>query len=626
MKKLAAFICVLAVVMGISPGTFAYNAECGEYYDFAGDRYSISEIDTNGSIFAGVIEGKIAVSDDFLNWEVCKDLDDVAAVEYLDGKFCAVNKGYTYVSRDGKNWEKVSNNLPASVRSVIKNKNSAVVFVEDSDENFNKIGTGTYQSFDGINWNKAENIPEGATMKIINDKIFFASSVYMPGIYVSDTGESFEKLNIDGFNPDFGGMQLEYRGGEYLQWDFGREIEDTAYTYAYVSDDLVNWETKIIERPETAPHDSTYVTINGEVHQLTINGYDYVWADGEWKPGQYGDMSGSAAANPPFTYYNVTDYGILAWNTEKNCYFIDNSGNMIKYDGSSRRLVNIVVSDGIFYAVNSWNDDGSTTAGWSSSDGIIWEPCEKRFDSYEMFKNDSASNGEVTVKSDTIIRGSRRDYEGNAELTGTVTDKNGAAFGVAFENTKGLDYISIFGGDGWFIMQENSGRWYFTRDGITRGEEIVFPGIHTVLYSNGEKFLYRDFRGINHVGDMSQFAGLYAPDTVRVRLNGEFLSFVVPPVISGDRTLISVRFLFERMGARVDWDDSTRSITITYGGNSVKLELDSDRASVNGEQKLLDVPAQLVNEKTMIPLRFISEELGFTVDYDDAEKIVDIKY
>lgn len=623
MKRFISLICITFFVF-FSAEAFAFTAisECD--YSLAGERYSVSQIDTDGKTFAGVLENKLAVSDDFRNWDVLKDLDDVFAVEYLDNRFCGINKGYTLISHDGKTWERWENNLPASPRSIIKNGNSVVVFVENYHESGERTDAGTYQTYDGILWNKVENIPEGATMRIINGKIFFASSKYMPGIYVSDTGESFEKLDIPDYEISNGGMFMEYRGGEYVQWDNSKYDESDYTKGVYYSKDLNNWEYKRTSCLDTQPHDSTYVNINGQDHQLTINGYDYVWVDGEWQSGEFYMSSKDSEMNPPFVYYNITDCGIFAWNTDNNAYYINNDGEMIFYNGKSRHVSSIISDNGMFYGVN-WNNDGTETACWQSVDGMTWESCSKVFPKDFNDKCDSATNGNVTIKSNTDIRGSWCNYEGNAELTGTITDADGKVSRIAFEDTKGIDYVRMFGGDGWFIMNGNNGDWYFSKDGITRGEAIDFPEQFTYLYSNGKNFLYRTQNGINHVGSMGQFSNLYAPETVRVKLNDEFLSFSTAPVIVNNRTLVPVRFLFERMGAHVVWHESARAITITYGNTIVDLAIGGEVIYVNGEAKKTDCPPQLINEKTMLPMRFIAEELGFSVSYDEANKIAEIK-
>lgn len=624
MKRFISLICITFFVI-FSTEAFAYTAVSECDYTFAGERYSISQIDTDGKVFAGVLENKLAVSEDFQEWTVLKNLDDVFAVEYLENKFCGINKGYTLISHDGKTWEKRENNLPAPPQSIIKNGSTVVVFAENNMGFGERTDTGTYQSYDGVNWKKVENIPEGARMSIINGKIFFASSTYMQGIYVSDTGESFEKIDIPGFEISNGGMFLEYRNGEYVQWDSTKYDESDNTKGVYFSKDLKNWEYKRMPCPDTQPHDSTYVNINGQDHQLTINGDDYVWTGEEWQSGEYYMSSKDREMNPPFTYYNITDYGILAWNTDHCAYYINNDGEMTVYDGKNRRMSGIISDDGVFYAVNSYNEDGTKTANWKSADGMTWESCTKIFAADFEDKYCSASNGTVTIKSNIDIRGSWRNYEGNAELTGTITDADGKVSKIAFEDTKGIDYVRIFGGDGWFIVNGDNGKWYFSKDGITRGESIDFPEQFTYLYSNGKNFLYRTQNGINHVGSMEQFAELYAPETVRVKLNDEFLSFSAAPVVINGRTLVPVRFLFERMGANVTWHESAKAVTITYGDTTVDLAVGGDVISVNGEAKKTDCAPQLINGKTMFPMRFIAEELGFTVNYDEANKIAEIR-
>ena len=89
-------------------------------------------------------------------------------------------------------------------------------------------------------------------------------------------------------------------------------------------------------------------------------------------------------------------------------------------------------------------------------------------------------------------------------------------------------------------------------------------------------------------------------------------------------TLVPVREVFESraIGGEVKWDTKTREIQVTYGETTVKLKIDSSIALVNGEEITLDMPAKLIrdqnkdNAKTMIPLRFVSENLGFNVDWD----------
>ena len=126
-----------------------------------------------------------------------------------------------------------------------------------------------------------------------------------------------------------------------------------------------------------------------------------------------------------------------------------------------------------------------------------------------------------------------------------------------------------------------------------------------------------------------------------VRLNDKILGFDQPPVMESDRTLVPMRFLFEQMGAEVTWDDATQSATATINASalgaeaksatgqailtdgaepekSVTFAIDNTTATVNGAATTMDVPARLINDQTFVPLRFLSENLGYTVDWDET--------
>lgn len=96
----------------------------------------------------------------------------------------------------------------------------------------------------------------------------------------------------------------------------------------------------------------------------------------------------------------------------------------------------------------------------------------------------------------------------------------------------------------------------------------------------------------------------------------------VKPIVQNGRTLIPVRFVAEKFGARVGWDDATQTVTVNGSGKLVKLVIGSNIMTVNGEETVLDVPAQTINDRTLIPLRALVEALGKTVHWDDRGLIV----
>ncbi|HHW41593.1 MAG TPA: hypothetical protein GXX19_10680 [Syntrophomonadaceae bacterium] len=110
---------------------------------------------------------------------------------------------------------------------------------------------------------------------------------------------------------------------------------------------------------------------------------------------------------------------------------------------------------------------------------------------------------------------------------------------------------------------------------------------------------------------------------IKVFVKGKQLTFDVPPVIKDGRTLVPVRAVTEGMGATVSWDEATRTVTIVKDNVTVILKIGSKTVNVNGQEKLLDVPAQLQNSRTFVPLRLIGEAFNYNVQWDpNSQKVV----
>ena len=129
--------------------------------------------------------------------------------------------------------------------------------------------------------------------------------------------------------------------------------------------------------------------------------------------------------------------------------------------------------------------------------------------------------------------------------------------------------------------------------------------------------------------DNSQLAALSVkPDLVTVTLDGETLQFPTQdPVIVDGRTLVPMRTIFEALGCSVDWknDNGVQTVTAIKDGTNISMTIDKQEYFVNGEKKELDVPAKNMNDKTMVPLRAISESLGCSVEWNQDTKTVTIQ-
>jgi hypothetical protein len=103
-------------------------------------------------------------------------------------------------------------------------------------------------------------------------------------------------------------------------------------------------------------------------------------------------------------------------------------------------------------------------------------------------------------------------------------------------------------------------------------------------------------------------------------LNGIKLNFDVPAQIVDDRVMVPLRGVFEKMGAAVLWDQELQMVTAVRGDSVIKIAIGDPQALVNKSPVPLDVPATISDGRTMVPLRFVSESLGAKVEWSGKDK------
>ena len=118
-------------------------------------------------------------------------------------------------------------------------------------------------------------------------------------------------------------------------------------------------------------------------------------------------------------------------------------------------------------------------------------------------------------------------------------------------------------------------------------------------------------------------------DSIKVLLNGVELSFDVPPQLINDRTMLPMRAIFEAFGCTVEWEGDTQTVTVRRAAPGAKhietiiIQIDNPVITVNNVEITLDVPAQLVNERTLVPVRAVAEGLGADVLwYDETQTVL----
>jgi hypothetical protein len=110
--------------------------------------------------------------------------------------------------------------------------------------------------------------------------------------------------------------------------------------------------------------------------------------------------------------------------------------------------------------------------------------------------------------------------------------------------------------------------------------------------------------------------------SVTVVVNGQTMNFAEAPIVRAGRVFVPLRGVFERLGASVVYANG--QINATGNGRTISLTIGSTQAIVNGSNETIDVAPFIVGATTFVPLRFISQALGATVNWDDSTSTVTI--
>lgn len=199
-----------------------------------------------------------------------------------------------------------------------------------------------------------------------------------------------------------------------------------------------------------------------------------------------------------------------------------------------------------------------------------------------------------------------------------------------------LDFQSVDNAVANYGYSENGAgvvcMFYFSEDGRT----MIVEGYSTVT---GQYFFDANCYTIelDLVSDAKYVKGEKAPipprgekkteikmtvGSMTATVNGEVKTLDAAPIIVNSRTMLPVRFVAENLGATVAWDAATQTVTIKENGVLIEIAIGKAFAKVDGENVVLDSPAYIdaSNNRTYLPVRLVAESLGATVSWDDATK------
>lgn len=305
-----------------------------------------------------------------------------------------------------------------------------------------------------------------------------------------------------------------------------------------------------------------------EETQYTIT-FDANNGSGDTKTQTVSTTSTSATATLDANSFTRSKYRFTGWNTEA-----DGTGTSYA-NGAS-----IEISDNItLYA--QWKRKSSSSGSSSSSTSAT---------QYAVELSDS-KNGSVSV--------SPKKAEKGTTITLTVTPNEGYALSKLKVTDQNDNSVKL--------TEKNNGKYTFTMPASVVTVKATFAKAEETPAATEE--VKSIILTINQ-----KVANVF----------GELVVNDVAPIIRNDRTMLPIRFVAEALGATVEWNDSLNAVTITKGDLTMEIFIGSPFAQVNGEPVALDAPAFIENSRTYLPLRFIAENLGATVTWNQETQQVTI--
>lgn len=151
------------------------------------------------------------------------------------------------------------------------------------------------------------------------------------------------------------------------------------------------------------------------------------------------------------------------------------------------------------------------------------------------------------------------------------------------------------------------------------GQKIDFTPVR-----EGEYVFTASIKDIYHENPITKTIKVNVNPVIKLTLDGNYIYSDVSPYLTNDRTMVPVRIVSEALGAEVQWNETAKEVTVKKDDKTVKLKIDSFQAQINGENVELDAPAAIQQSRTFVPIRFISENLGWKVGWDGTNYTVNI--
>ena len=336
--------------------------------------------------------------------------------------------------------------------------------------------------------------------------------------------------------------------------------------------------------------------------------------------GKYGFIDKQGNIVVPFIYdcvgYFYNGYAMVGNNDTGKYGFIDRQGNLVVpmiYDDVSD------FHEGMAAVFNKTDDYNFGSYGFVNTQGQQVVP---------MIYNDAGhfSNGlaPVAIPNERFSRDKGQklygyiDKNGNMVIKPQYSEANPFYEGLANVTVNSRAIVGSFG-DGSELVKFDEPEMSGYID--IYGNNVIALSKNYPSYSNGtENFAYGT--AVVYKKDTDEYVRIKNPLAVSVIVNGNTIKFDQPPIIIDGRTLVPVRAVFESLGVNVEWIADTQTVLAQKDGRTVTLKIDSNVMKIGNEEILLDVTAQIINNRTLVPARAVAEAFECNVDWDGSTSTV----
>ena len=320
------------------------------------------------------------------------------------------------------------------------------------------------------------------------------------------------------------------------------------------------------------------------------------------EPGKVDLSFNHANLERTYVYWKVTMFD----SVENIVLYFESTGT-----NTTGKSMNAYLSEGTYYIRVTTDDYWHSTADYTLCVNYTENQGE-----YEIEPNNSQDNATL-IEVDEPVTGNLRTSSDVDYYRFVMPDSGKVYLGFNhpnLERTYVYWKVSLYDANGNRLYQLNS-----------RGTDTVGKS-DEIKIGSGTYYVKVEYEGYWHSSadyslTVNTVGGI---PKVKVFLNGKRIRFDQPPIIQNGRTLVPLRAIFEAMNATVSWDDKTKTVTAKKGDTTIVMTIGNKTMKKNGVAIELDVPPQIVNGRTLVPARAVAESFGAKVDWDGSTRTVTI--